>query len=157
MKIALATGRPETLKEQRKMEFDTGLYFDNSRSSARGDITETVIVPGLPDYKFTDIQEVSKNARSNMQLIRTKTKKNVTTKKNRTHRRKGKHERLKPTQGTLSQGTGEKQMLKGLDRRTTKTGQRDWQSKRDKALGGVKNSMGDLPVQVDNLAIKIEK
>ena len=48
-------------------------------------------------------------------------------------------------------------MLKGLDRGTTETGQRDWQSKRDEALGGVKNSMGYLPVQVDNLAIKIEK
>ena len=48
-------------------------------------------------------------------------------------------------------------MLERLNRGTTETRQRDWQSKGDKALGGVKNSMGDFPVQVDNLAIKIEK
>ena len=57
MKVTLATRGPEPFKEQWKIEFDTGLYFENSRSSARGNVTETVIVLGLPDYKFTDIQE----------------------------------------------------------------------------------------------------
>ena len=48
-------------------------------------------------------------------------------------------------------------MLKRHNRGTTETGERDWQSKRNKVLGSVKNSMGDFPVQVDNLAIKVKK
>ena len=64
---------------------------------------------------------------------------------------------MEQTQNTLSKGIGKKQMLKRLNRGTTETGQRDWQLKRDKALGGVKNSMGDFSIQVDNLAIKVKK
>ena len=35
-------------------------------------------------------------------------------------------------------------MLKRLYRETTETGQTDWQSKRNRALGGVKNYMGNF-------------
>ena len=48
-------------------------------------------------------------------------------------------------------------MFKRLNRETTETGQRDWQFKRNKVLGGVKDSKGNFPVQVDNLAMKVEK
>ena len=48
-------------------------------------------------------------------------------------------------------------MFKGLDRRTTKTGQGDWQSKGYKTLSSVKDTVGDFPVQVNNLAVHVKE
>jgi len=108
MKVALAATSLKMLEEQWKVEFHSSLYFDASRCSAWGNITETIIVPGLPDNKLTDIKNINKDTRGSSQFIRTKTKENVMTKNNRTHRRKREHERLEPTQNTLNKGTREK-------------------------------------------------
>ena len=78
MKVALATRGPEPLEKQWKVELYTRPNFEDSRSSARGKITETIIISGLPDNKLTDIQHVGKDTRSISQFIRTEAKENMT-------------------------------------------------------------------------------
>jgi len=116
-----------------------------------------VIIPGLPDSELTNIKKINKDRRSSTQLIRVKTKEDVATKNNRAVRGETKHKRLKSRQNTLSKGTKEEQMLKGLNGSTTKRRQRDWQTKRNKMLRGVKNAMSNPPIKVNYLAIGIKK
>ena len=78
MEVALATGGPEPLEKQWKVELYTRPNFENSRSSARGKVTETIVIPGLPDNKLTNIQHVDKDTRSISQFIRAEAKKNMT-------------------------------------------------------------------------------
>jgi len=111
----------------------------------------------MSDEKFANIQKIDKNGRRSTQLIRVKAKKNVTTENNRTHWGESKHKRLKSRQDTLSQWARKKQMFQRLNRRSTKTWQRNWQSKGKKAQRSVKNTMGDFPTEINSLAVKIEK
>jgi len=48
-------------------------------------------------------------------------------------------------------------MLKRLNRRTTKTGQRNSQTKTDKTLGSKKYPVSNLPIEIDDLSVNVKK
>ena len=64
-------------KKQRKGEFHA--RFDLYDDRWRAYVTETMamVIPGLPENKFTNIQEIDKDTSSNPQLIRVKTKESM--------------------------------------------------------------------------------
>ena len=66
-------------KKQRKGEFHASFDLYDDRCSARTYVTETMamVIPGLPENKFTNIQEIDKDTRSKPQLTRVKTKESM--------------------------------------------------------------------------------
>ena len=48
-------------------------------------------------------------------------------------------------------------MFRRLNRRTTKTRQKHWESEGHKALGSLKDPVSNLPIQVNDFAIQIKK
>lgn len=157
VKIPFPARRLKPLEEQREVEPYPRLHLGDDGSGTRANVSETEVIPGLPDQELTGIEEVNKDARSGPQLVRIKTKKSMPTEDNRTHGGKTKHEGLKPGQSTLSERAEEEKMLQRFHWSTAKTWQRNWQSKRHKALRGVEDPMGDLPADVDNLTVQVEK
>ena len=133
------------------------IYILDDGHSTRLDTTKTKVVPWSPDEKFTHVQNVDKNMRSRTQLDRIQTKQGMMDKQNGKHRVKRKHQRLKPWQDTLSQRAGKKQVGQRLNRSTTKTRKGDWQTKRRKMLSSVEDTVGNLPIKVNDLTIKIKK
>ena len=61
------------------MEANSGLHTFNDNNGTRPDITKTKIIAGIPNKIFTNIQHVHEDIGDNAELIRVKTKQNVTT------------------------------------------------------------------------------
>ena len=101
VKVTATTGRLETLEENRKVTLQASPHFGDDVHSARGNITETEIVPGLPDVEFTQVQQVDKDTRGDAQFVRTKAEANVAHQQSRTHEGETEQQRLQPRQNTL--------------------------------------------------------
>ena len=145
------------LKRKRQVELHTCFYTLDDGHSGRLYTTKTKAVPRSADEKFTYIQNLDENSGRRAHLSRIQTKQWMTDKQNRRHRVKRKHQRLNPRQDTLSQRAGKRQKRQCLNRGTTETRERDWQAEWRKTPSSVENTVGNLPIKVNDLAIKIEE
>ena len=57
----------------------------------------------------------------------------------------------------MSKATKKEKKLKRLNRGTTKTGQRNRQTKRGKALGSIKDPVSNLPIEINDLSVNVKK
>lgn len=96
MKIPFPARRLKPFEEQREVKPYLQLHLGDNGCGTRANVTKTEVIPGLPDEELANIEKINKDAGSDPQLIRSKTKKSMLTEDNTTHRGKAKHERLKP-------------------------------------------------------------
>jgi len=111
----------------------------------------------MPDEKLTNIKDINKNTGDNQKLIRVKAKKGMTTNKGRSQWGRNEHQRLKPRKNTISTGAIKEQMLKSLRNWTTKTGSIKIITKRSKTSSSIKDSMCNLPGEINNLTVSVKK
>ena len=71
-------GRYEPLELQRKVKTNTSFDILDDRSGSRTNMAKAKIIPNMPDEEFADTENVHKNTRNNQQVIKVKTKKNMT-------------------------------------------------------------------------------
>ena len=157
MKVPTAARGHEALEKERDVEPHAHFSLHDDLGSARMDTAKPKVIPGMPDQKLRQVEQIHKNTRHDTQLIRIKTKKNMPTQNNRKHRGKSKQQRLKPRQNTLSQWTRKEKMLQGFRRSPTKVRERNWQPERPKTLRCIEDTVSNLPTQVGHLTAQIKK
>ena len=96
VKVTTPSLRLKTSEEEGEMKFNPGFNFLNDNQSTRAYVAEAIIIPGMPNKKLANVQNVNKNTRNTAKLIRIKIKQNMTTYDGRALRGKGKQQRLKP-------------------------------------------------------------
>jgi len=85
VKIPFPARRLKPLEEQREVEPYPRLHLGDDGSGTRANVSETEVIPGLPDKELANIKKINKDAGSGPQLIGIKTKKSKPTEDNRTH------------------------------------------------------------------------
>ena len=91
MEITGTTRRLEPLKKDGNVTFQARFHLGDNVHSARRDVTETKVVPELPDEEFTQVKKIDEDTGGCAQLIRTETKTDMMQEKGRTHKGKTKH------------------------------------------------------------------
>ena len=91
MEVTVTTRRLEPLEKDRKVTFQARFHLGDNVHSARRDVTETKVVPELPDKEFTQVKKIDEDTGGCAQLIRTETKTDMMQEKDRTHKGKTKH------------------------------------------------------------------
>ena len=61
MEVTVTTRRLEPLEKDRKVTFQARFHLGDNVHSARGDVTETKVVPELPDEEFTQVNNNNNN------------------------------------------------------------------------------------------------
>ena len=95
------TDGAKATEEQWKVETKTKFNTGNNVNCRRRYITKTEIITSPPDAEFSNIQKVDKGKGNGVQLIRRKTKKDVSEGNGRRQRGRAEEERLKPGENTL--------------------------------------------------------
>ena len=128
--------------------FESGKKTHRTRANR----VEEKVIPLHP--VFTNVKQIDEDTRNTKKIIRGEAKKNTTWVDCRSQGRSPKEQGLNPVQATLGKRAGDKEVVEGLQRKTTKTRRLVLVPERDETLSCIKHSVSDLPAKVAHQTIK---